>query len=140
MSGFTFDENKHTYVLTKENSVEVACRNIANLQLKNLVLQNDDDYKTLYDCRTEINKIAKQISDLRKQMVKAVTGQFQIECKQIEKACVEATNEMTERLNAYRPKTREKKVFKLIIKTEDTKALDKIRTYALKYNCEIEQS
>lgn len=139
MAGYKWNDETHTYALEKANSVEVAVRHIENLQLKNLVIQNDDDYKALYDCRTEINKYAKEISTLRKQMVMAVTGQFQVECKTIEKACLEATNEMTERLNAYRPKTREKKVFKLIIKTDDTKALDKVRNYALKYGCEITQ-
>ena len=69
----------------------------------------------------------------------AVTGQFQAECKTIEKACLEATNEMTERLNAYRPRTYEKKTFKLTIKTNDLKALDKVRSYALKYGCEVTQ-
>lgn len=137
-AGYTYSDEKHTYVLTKENGVEVARRNIENLQLKNLVLQNDDDYKALYDCRTEINKIAKDVATLRKQMVMAVTGQFQIECKTIEKMCQEATNEMTERLNAYRPRTREKTMFKLTIKTSDPSALAKIEKYALKFGAEVE--
>lgn len=137
MAGYVYDETKHTYALEKANSVEVALKNIGNLQLKSLVLQSDDDYKTLYECRTEINKIAKDVASLRKQMVQAVTGQFQIECKTIEKACAEATNEMTERLNAYKPRTRERSVFKLTIKTTDLKVLDKLEKLAKKYGCEV---
>ena len=139
MAGFEFDETKHTYVLTKENAVDVALRNVANLQLKDFVIKNDDDYKTLYECRTILNKNLKEIQTLRKQMIMAVTGQFQLECKTIEKAIVEATNEMTERLYAYKPRMVEKKVFKLVIKTDNTNALDKIRTMALKYGCEVTQ-
>lgn len=139
MAGYEFDERKHTYVLTNENSVAVALRNIDNLQLKDLVIKSDEDYKSLYECRTILNKNLKEVQTLRKQMVMAVTGQFQVECKAIEKAIVEATTEMTERLNAYKPKTNEKKVFKLVIKTDNTNALDKIRTMALKYGCEVTQ-
>jgi hypothetical protein len=139
-AGYRWDEEKKTYALTKENSVEVAIKNIENLQLKNLVILNDDDYDTLYDSRTEINKVAKEIASLRKQMVMAVTGQFQIECKTIEKACKNATDEMTERLYAYKPRTREKTVFKLTIKVDNPSALSKIEKYALKYGAEVEIS
>lgn len=137
MAGYKFDDEKHTYVLVKSNSVDVAIRNIANLQLKSLVIENDSDYKALYESRAQINKFAKEVTDMRKQMVMAVTGQFQSECKTIEKACADATHEMTERLNAYKPKTRERKYFKLTINVDNISALNKIRKFALKYNAEI---
>ena len=136
MAGYIYDTEKHTFVLERVGLVEQAIDYLKSLQHTELVVDSEESYNALYKLRTEINKQVKIIADTRKQMVMAITGQFVNECKEIERAGNDISKEITERLLAYKPKEKET-TYKMIIKTTDRNAFEKVKSYALKYGLEI---
>lgn len=137
---YKYDEERHTFVLDKYSSVEAGKQALDKLAKKELVISNDDDYNLLYDKRTELKKEITYVATMRKQMVGAITGQFSAECKEIEKYGSALYEEMTSRLNAYKPpKERKKSSWKLTIKCSDYNAYNKIRNFALQLNAEVSE-
>ena len=137
---YTYDEQRHTFVLDKYSSVEAGKTALEKIAKRELVISNDEDYDLLYDQRTLLKKETKYVADKRKQMVGAITGKFVAECKEIEKFGSELYEEMTAKLNAYRPpKERKKTSWKLTIKCDDFNTYNKIRNFALNYGVEVSE-
>ena len=134
---FKWNEEKHTYELGKYSSVESAKKYLDNIANINFVITSDEDYKVVQDCRKELNRLVKELSTERKQMTAIVLSSFAPQCIEIEKYGVKLADELTAKMEQWKPKPQRDKVYKLTIKTTDLSALKKIEKLALKFNCEV---
>ena len=121
------------------SSVEQAINCLKDLQHTDLTITDDETYKAVYNLRTEVNKQIKAIASARKQMTATIIAPFVQPCMEIEKAGALIVEEMTERLNAYKPREKGTTTYKMTISTENKNAFEKVKTYALKYGCEIKE-
>ena len=137
MSDFKWNNEKKTFELVDVGLIQVAKNNIAQYDLSKLVIQDEADYKKVYEARTKINNLVKDLSTKRKQMEAIVVSGFKPQCIEVEKYASEISNAMTENLNAFKPKQKAKTSFQITIKTDDPKVIKKFETMALKYGCQI---
>ena len=136
---FEWNEETHTYQITKESLVDVAKRNIDRLaSRKDMVITNDDDYKAMYKARTEINSAVKEVADARKQMTAVVLSYFAPMCKEIEAYGAKITTEMTTKMNEYKNVVKDA-TYSITISSKDKKAIEKVKTYALKFGCDVKE-
>ncbi len=112
---------------------------ITKNQHKDMVILTDDDYSLLKKARTNINKKVDEISSKRKQAVGLLVGEFSSNCIAIEKKLSKVSNEMTERLNQYKPVVKSNKVFTIKISSENKNAIDKIIAMAKKYGLNVKE-
>ena len=117
----------------------MAKRNIDAIAEKaNFVIQNDEDFKAMKKLRTELNNGIKEIADARKQMTAVVLSRFAPMCLEIEKYGAYIGQQLTEKINEYKPVQREE-TFKITIKSKDKKAIEKVKAYAIKFDCEVKE-
>ena len=133
-----FNDNSHTWELSLEDAIKTCQKYIDSLEEKDLKV-DDDTYRYIYDNRTIINNKLKEIKNTRIQACKSITGDFERSCKELEKMLLEAGNRMTERLEQFKPRKKQEKPFVLTISTFDKKAYDKVRNFAIKYQCELKE-
>ena len=139
MSDFKWNEEKQTFEVAKVGLVELAKKKLDNLDLSNVVVDSDETYQRVWQARTEINALVKDLSSKRKQMEAIVLSAFKPTCVEVEKYGVKISDKLTALLNAYKPKEKRKTpVFKIVIKTEDLKVVKKFENMALKYGCVIQ--
>ena len=134
---FKWNEDKHTYELSQFSSVAAAKRHLDLVANVELTIQSDADYEIVKNNRKEINRLVKELSTSRKQMTAIVLGTFAPQCIAIEKHGTKLGDELTKKMDAWKPKEKKEKVFKLEIKSTDINALKKIEKMALKYSCEV---
>lgn len=136
-SNFVWNKEEHTYEIVAESLVDVAKRNIDKIaEKKDIVIQNDADFKLIKDMRTELNKAVKEVADARKQMTALVLSKFVPQCKEIEKYGALIANELTLKMNEYKNVVKEN-TFKLVISSTDKKAIEKVKQFALNFGCEV---
>ena len=134
---FKWNDETHTYEIVKQSLVDVAKNNIDDLaKIKDMVIMNDADYKTMYKARTEINNAVKEVSDARKQMTAVVLSFFAPMCIEVEKYGASITGEMTRKLNEYK-KVEKEVTYKLVVSSKDKKAIEKIKAIAISYGCDV---
>ena len=129
----TYNNETHKWDIELENALKKVKEFIAQYEHPELVIQNDLDYKTLWKNRTELNNKAKEISQVRKQAVRTITGDFERSCKTLEKEIVAAATRMTEKLLAYKPRE-ENETYILTFKTTDKKTYEKLKGIILGHN------
>ena len=136
---FVWNKETHTYEIVKESLVEVAKRNIDAIAEKaNIVIQNDEDFKAVKKLRTELNNSVKEVADARKQMTAVVLSRFAPMCLEIEKYGAFIAQQLTDKINEYKPVQRDV-TFKITIKSKDKKAIEKVKAYAIKFDCEVKE-
>lgn len=134
-----FNDNSHTWEINLKNAVEQCKAFIKERECEEVKIDNDETYDALKDNRTEINNKLREIKNTRIQACRSITGEFEKSCKELEKLLLEAGNRMTDRIEAYKPRKKKDKPFVLTISTFDKKAYDKVKNFAIKYACEIEE-
>ena len=75
--------------------------------------------------RTEIRKKLDQISNLRREGTKAIAGDFQAQCKELETMLTEADKRLTDIIAAQDPKPETPKAKTLICKVSNEETLQK---------------
>lgn len=137
MSDFIWNIEKQTYEVAKEGLVELAKKKIDEYDLSKLVIETEEDYKRVWQARTQLNTLIKDLATKRKQMEAIVLNTFKPTCVAVEKYGAGVSEEMTKNLNAFKPKEQKTKMFSITIKCEDLKVIKKFESMALKYNCQI---
>ena len=97
----------------------------------NLPILTEADYKTIWSHRTAINGLLKEITDARKQTCAVVVNPLLDACKPLEKMLQDASNELTEKMLAFKPKEGKPKTT-TIITIElpiDSELVKKVKTY-----------
>ena len=134
----TYDVVNGQYSVQKfDEQLELAKNFIKENAKTNLVIQSEDDLKSVKKSRTVINAKLKEIEDKRKALNEAVMGRYNNESKTIEKLFKETYENLTNKINEYEEKLGKPKILTLIIKTYDQKVIDKIRKYASGLDCEV---
>lgn len=129
-----WNQAKGQYELAQFTSMESAKKYIDSIALTNVVIQNDEDYDAVKESRTQVNKEVKDISTARKQATAVILSLFEPTLKELERYANAKSDELTKMMNDYRPtKPREKRVFKLEVRFDNPKALEKVTAYAKKY-------
>lgn len=108
----------------------------------NADIYDDNDYKELKQARTELNKRQKEITDGRLKITRAFCGEFEKNCKEIESILKEKSNEIGEKLTAYKDKKEAEnkvKIYTLTIKTADINLIAEIKNLCDKKNVVIEE-
>lgn len=108
---------------------------VVNLFVKlhkvNLPILTESDYKNVWSHRTAINGLLKDITDARKQTCAVVVNPLLDACKPLEKILKDASDELTEKMLAFKPKD-EKPKTTTIITIElpiDSELVNKVKTY-----------
>lgn len=139
-NNFVWNKDTHTYEIVAESLVDVAKRNIDKIaEKKDIVIQNDADYKVVKDMRTELNKAVKEVADARKQMTAVVLSRFAPQCKEIEKYGAVIATELTAKMNEYKNVVKDA-TYKITITSTDKKAIEKVKQVALNYGCEVKDT
>lgn len=131
-----FNDESHRYELQLANAVVQCQEFIDNLECKELQV-NEETYKLLYDNRTLLNNKVKEIADTRKQACKSITGDFERDCRELEKMLALASERLTARLNEFKPKPQKDKLITLTIKTTNKKVIEKIKKIISVYGDEV---
>lgn len=137
MSDFKWNEEKQTYEVAKVGIVDTAKKKLDSLDLSNVVIQDDETYKKVYDARTQVNNLVKELSTKRKQMEAVVLSSFKPTCIEVEKYGATISDNMTKALLEYKPKEKKPSAITLTIKTEDKRVATKVEAFALKYGCQV---
>lgn len=134
-----WNTRNHTYQMVDYKSIDDVKEKLNEMAHIDLVIENDLDYKAQKEARTCINNFVKEVADTRKQMTALVISQFSPMMVAIEKHGAELSTKITAKLNAYKPPKEREKTYKIVIKSKDLKAIQKIKDVALKYECEIDE-
>lgn len=135
-----WNNSKGQYELAQFVSVEHAKAYIDSIALTNVVIQSEEDYSAVRSCRTMLNKERDEIKDARKQATAVILSLFEPTLREIENYISAKSDELTLKLNAYKPrKEREKKSWKLEVSFDNPKALEKVKQYAIKYGGKIKE-
>ena len=135
-----WNAQKGQYELANFTSTEQAKQYIDSIAKTDLEILNDEDYRIVYQSRTKVNSEQRDVATARKQATAIILSLFEPTLKEIEQYCISKSNELTAKLNAYKPpKEREKKSFKLEATFDNQKALEKVRAYAIKYGATIKE-
>ena len=138
MSDFKWNNEKQTFEVARVGLVDLAKRKLDSLDLSNVVIDSDETYQRVWQARTEINALVKDLSSKRKQMEAIALSTFKPTCVEVEKYGAKISDKLTEKINEYKPKEKKKETtFKLIVKTNDGKVAKKFENMALKYGCSI---
>lgn len=102
-------------------------------------VNNEDDFRDCKKERAALNKALKNIQDARKKIVKYSVGEFEEQCKSIEKQLKEASELHSQALEAYQGEEEPQSDIRLEIKvsSNDLEALKKVQAYAKKYGCTV---
>ena len=79
-----------------------------------IALLTDDDYKTLWKHRTEINGLKNDIASARKQTVAVMISPLTTTCLELEKKLQDVSDRLTDELNAFKPKEEKPKTKSVI--------------------------
>lgn len=137
MSDFKWNEERQTFEITNVGIIEQAKANVDKLDLSKVVILNDEDYKRVYEARTKVNNLVKDLASKRKQMEAIALSSFKPQCIEVEKYASNISDEMTKSLNAYKPKEKKAITYSITIKSQDLRTIKKFETMALKYGCQI---
>ena len=134
---FKWNNDEHTYEIVAESLVDVAKKNIDMIaEKKDMVITNDADFKVIKEMRRLLNKEVKTVADARKQMTAIVLSKFVPQCKEIERYGALIATELTQKMDEYKGVVKDE-MFKLTITSNDKKAIEKVKQFALSYNCEV---
>ena len=110
-----------------------------------LKVDDADTQKWCKEERTKLNKYRDMVKKYRLDCMANFFGEFESQCKQLEKAFDNASKQHTEALKAFedslKPKTEESAKpteYRLIITSSDPEAISKVSKYAVKYGCKVE--
>ena len=134
-----YSDISHRYEVNFDEALKTCNSFIAERLNEDMVIENDDDYKFLWKCRTEINNKAREISSTRKQAVKVITGKFEADCKALEKQLITASNIITEKLKKYKADDGEKTRYKLTLVLDSKNGFEKLKKMALQFGAEIKE-
>ena len=138
MADFKWNEKKKIYEIAEVGLVDIAKRKLDEYDLRNVVIDSDETYKIVWSARTQINNMIGDLSKSRKQMEAITLSYFKPYCMEVEKYGSMISDELTKKLNAYKPKEKKKPTtFSITIKTEELKVIKKLEQMALKYGCQI---
>lgn len=137
MSDFKWNEERQTFEITNVGIIEKAKTNLDKLDKSKVIIENDEDYKKVYDARTQVNNLVKDLATKRKQMEAIALSSFKPQCIEVEKYGATISDNMTKSLNAYKPKEKKATTYSITIKTQDLRVIKKFETMALKYGCQI---
>ena len=138
MSDFKWNEQKQTYEIARVGIIDAAKKKLDALDVSNVVIETDEDYQAVWQKRTQINNLVKDLSTKRKQMEAIVISGFKPQCMEVERYGANISDKLTANLNAYKPK--EKKAptsFSITVKSNELRVIKKIENMALKYGCQI---
>ena len=134
-----YSDISHRYEIDFEEALKNCNSFIAERLNEDMKIENDDDFKYIWKCRTEINNKAKEISDTRKQAIKVITGKFEQDCKALEKQLSIASNMLTEKLMAYKPKDEPRTKYKLTVVLDNKNGFEKLKKLAQQFGAEIKE-
>ena len=130
---FHYLEKERRYtLLTKsgEKVEDVVAKFIKEHDVK-FPLLSKADYDSMWEHRTQINNLKNDIATARKQTTAVVINPLLDACKPLEKALEDASDRLTERLVAFKPRA-EKPKTTTIITIElpiDSECIAKVKTY-----------
>lgn len=127
MISYQFNETRKNYEIAKfdETLIEVD-EFIKKTIPSDLIIQDDFDKKAVAHARTLIRAKIKEVASLRKEVTKALLGEFQNQCKAIEKKLSECDMRLRGSLDDYTNKTGKPSLAVLQIKTDKMEILVKI--------------
>lgn len=137
---YVFDPNSKSWVIKDYDATLESVRQfIDGNALLDLVIQDEYDFKALKEARTLVNGKLKEVSDLRKDLNKAVMGTFNEQAKAIEKLLKDASERQTRKMEEWKKDHGgiAAKKAGIEVRSFDAKAIDKVRAYALKQGCEV---
>ena len=137
---FKWNTKKHTYQMVGYKDIEEIKAKLSEKAHQDLVILDEEDYKTLRSARAEINGFVKEVATIRKQMTAVALSQFAPMMTEIERYGSELTTKMTEKINEFKPPKEREKTYKLIINTKDLKVVKKLKEIALANECEVEEN
>lgn len=108
--------------------VEKAKEFIKQNSLLSLVIQNDDDLKSVKKSRTTINNKLHEIEDKRKDLLEAVLGKYNEESKTIEKMFKSESEALGEKINAYVGVVKEK-TYIITVKSAQVDKINALKKY-----------
>lgn len=127
-----------------EKLVPMAMTMIAD-NSKWLKIDDEDTHKWCKEERTKLNKYRDMVKKYRLDCMANFFGEFEAQCKQLEKAFDNASKLHTDALKKYEDSLKPKEnpsatpaVFHLIISSTDPEAITKVAKYATKYGCNVE--
>lgn len=129
-----------------ENTGKLEVKNYDKLQelvdsfiKNNSIFEEITDEANLSACkeeRTKLNRAIKGVSDIRKKVCKFYVGDFEAQCKAIEKALQQKADLHTQSINKFKTEEDEK-VYTITITTKDQVTVDKVYNYAKRLGCKI---
>ena len=134
-----YNKENGLWEIALEDAVKKCEQFVKDNELADFKIKSDNDYRLIRKQRTLLNNKSKEISDTRKQAAKVLTGEFVRGCKELESIISQATERMTAKMDAYKPKPQKEISVTLVIKGTNLNALNKIKTQAKKYGLTVEE-
>ena len=127
---YLVDERRYTLVSNGKPVEEIVDEFIKQHDV-NFPILNDQDYKTVWAHRTEINGLKNDLAEARKQTTAVVINPLKNACVPLEKKLEEVSNKLTEKMEQWKPRNEKPKTTTIItieypIGSEEIK---KVKTY-----------
>lgn len=125
------DERRYTLITESGATLEDVVKKFLEIHKVDFPLNDEQDYKIMWAHRTEINGLLKDIADARKQTTAVVVNPLANACKPLEQMLKNASDELTAKMLAFKPKEEKPKTTSIItiaypIGSEEIK---KVKTY-----------
>lgn len=126
-----------------DNVLKLAQKKVA--EFIPFVIQDDEQNKAAKEFRANCNKAKKNIADLRLSTIKSITGNFEEQCKQLEKIFDDKQKEIGVEINAYAASKKEEKTlvstktYSLKLTYNSEKLTQKIIEFCQKNNITVEE-
>lgn len=110
-----------------------------------LKVDDADTFKWCKEERTKLNKYRDMVKNYRLDCMRNFFGEFESQCKQLEKSFDNASKQHSDALKAYEDSLKPKQdesakpaEYRLVITSTDPEAISKVSKYAVKYGCKVE--
>lgn len=137
------DEATGKYVVKSFDNVKTIVNEFIEREVNRVSVISDDlTFKDVKATRTDIRKKKDAITQARLHINALLLGEFNTQLKEIETMLDEADKQLKAKVDVYNEQVKGKdnkpKVITLVVKGFDGKAIEKIKTFALKNGCTAE--
>lgn len=108
------DERRYQLITQSGAPLEEVIKKFLEIHNVDFPLLTEADYKIMWAHRTEINGLLKDLADARKQTTAVVINPLVDACKPLEKMLKQASDELTEKMLAFKPKEEKSKTTSVI--------------------------